>query len=182
MHLTSRTEAEIHDTLEVLFEMVNAAVVDGLDPRQALDEAGFSRAANASKASVERFRRRFDDLVPLMRELPDMEAEAAIGRVNEELTELSSAPQIVDHDGLGPHIHWTPPTATFDEQIVADLLMALAYELCENGTIRIGRCDASGCDDLYYDATRNRSRRFCRNPKCASRTHTADFRARQRAG
>ncbi|MGL4297698.1 MAG: CGNR zinc finger domain-containing protein, partial [Candidatus Neomicrothrix subdominans] len=49
------------------------------------------------------------------------------------------------------------------------------------GTARFGQCDASGCDWLFYDATRNRSRRFCSDPRCASRTHTADHRARRRA-
>jgi len=86
----------------------------------------------------------------------------------------------VAHDGAGPHLHWTPTTATFDQQVVADVLMALAHELCDNGTNRFGRCAASGCDDLFYDGTRNRSRRFCDDPKCASRTHTAQHRARRR--
>ncbi|MEO6571207.1 MAG: CGNR zinc finger domain-containing protein [Ilumatobacteraceae bacterium] len=31
---------------------------------------------------------------------------------------------------------------------------------------------------MFYDATKNRSRRFCSDPRCASRTHTAAHRAR----
>ena len=181
MYLTSRTEAEIQVTLEVVFDLANTFDQDDLDIRRVLVGAGYSRAADASKASIERYERRFGDLVPLIVELPGMTTDVAVARVNEELTELSIAPQIVDHDGMGPHIHWTPPTARFDEQTIADQLMALAYELCENGTIRLGRCAATGCGDLFYDGTRNRSRRFCADPKCASRTHTADHRARKRA-
>ena len=84
------------------------------------------------------------------------------------------------HDGAPLHIHWTPSTATFDDQVIADILMALAQEVCDHGTTRFGRCAATDCDHLYYDATRNGSRRFCSDPRCASRTHTADHRARRR--
>ena len=77
------------------------------------------------------------------------------------------------------------PHRFFDAQGVDELVsisMALAQELCDNGTIRFGRCGAADCDQLFYDGTRNRSRRFCADPRCASRTHTADHRARQRNG
>lgn len=160
--------------------MANALANDSLDARLTLGSAGFTRAAEASGASVQRLSSRLTDLLPLIRDLPDLDTVTAIARVNEELTELPISPSIVDHDHVGPHMHWTPSTATFDDRVMSDLLMALAQELCDNGTIRFGRCDAADCDQLFYDGTRNRSRRFCADPRCASRTHTADHRARQR--
>ena len=73
------------------------------------------------------------------------------------------------------------PRRPFDDQVIADFLMALSQEVCDHGTTRFGVSAATDCDHLFFDATRNGSRRFCADPRCASRTHTADHRARQRA-
>lgn len=181
MHVESVTQSEIRLILEVMFEMVNDALSDDLDARASLTVAGFSRAEQASEASVRRVAERIGSLAGLVGELPDLDVASASARVNEELTELHISPSVVDHGDVGPHIHWTPSTATFDDQVMADVLMALAHELCDSGTIRFGRCGADGCDRLFFDGTRNRSRRFCSDPRCASRTHTADHRARQRS-
>ncbi|CCM65267.1 MULTISPECIES: CGNR zinc finger domain-containing protein [Candidatus Microthrix] len=182
MQLSSVTQSEIRVTLELAFQLANRATDDTLDIRQTLLDDGFSRAATASSASIHRVGRRLAQLTPLLRELHAMTTLDAAARINEELTELPIAPAIVEHDGVPAHIHWTPNTATFDDQVITDIVIALAQEVCEHGTARFGRCDAEGCDDLFYDATRNRSRRFCDDPRCASRTHTADHRARRKAG
>jgi len=71
-------------------------------------------------------------------------------------------------------------TASFDDQVIADMLMAICFDVCEHGTTRFGVCAAADCEHLFYDATRNGSRRFCSDPRCASRTHTAEHRARRR--
>lgn len=181
MHLASPAESEIRITLETMVEVVNAIRNDRLELRRQLDEAGFTRAPKASKASLERLAARIEaSVVPLVEGLPEAAVADATAQVNEELTELPIAPAVVDHSGVGAHLHWTPPTATFDDQVMADLLMSLAYELCDVGTARFGRCGADDCGDLYFDTTRNRSRRFCADPRCASRTHTARHRARRR--
>ena len=179
MHISSSLATETRLTIEVALALVND--LGEIDVRATLLDAGFSRSASASEASVRRLADRLGDLSPLVRSLPDLEVDAAARRVNEELTELPIAPAVVDHDGVGPHLHWTATTARFDDQVVADFLMAFAQELCDNGTDRFGRCAASDCDAVFYDATRNHSKRFCADPRCASRTHTADHRARQAA-
>ena len=181
MEVANTAQSEIRATLDVTFDMANALDAGTLDARTQLLAAGFPRAASASAASIERLGRRLEDLASLLRSLPDLDEADANARVNEELTELPISPSIASHDGVGPHIHWTPSTARFDDQVMSDVIMAIAQELCDNGTIRFGRCDANGCENLFYDGTRNRSRRFCADPRCASRTHTADHRARQRA-
>ncbi len=179
MHL-SGPQSEIRSTLEVAVDMMNAIGHDELDARTVLDAAGFRRASQASAASVGRLSERLRELRPLFADLPGLDVATASERVNEQLTELPITPSIADHGGVGPHLHWTPATATFDDQVISDLLMALAHELCDNGTARFGRCAATDCEQLFYDGTRNRSRRFCADPRCASRTHTADHRARRR--
>lgn len=181
MEIAPTTQSEIQLTIEVAFELANQLADGTLETRRTLDDAGFSRAALASAASIDRVTHRLGDLAPLLSELHRLDTTAASKRINEQLTDLPIAPSISEHDGLPAHIHWTPINATFDDQVISDIVMALAQEVCERGTARFGRCDASGCDWLFYDATRNRSRRFCADPRCASRTHTADHRARQRA-
>ena len=179
MYVASVTDSEHRITLETMVDLVNAHSDDDFDPRAILDDAGFSRAGDASVASLLRLGQRIGALSGFLTSMPALDVSDASARVTEELTELPITPSIVDHGGVGPHIHWTPPTAKFDDQVMADVMMALAQELCDNGTIRFGLCDADGCDHLFYDATRNRSKRFCSDPRCASRTHTADHRRRR---
>ena len=72
----------------------------------------------------------------------------------EELTELTIRPLLSDHDGSELHIHWTPPSATFDDQVMADLLMALANELEQTNRDRQGtEADAEGCRYLSCTTT-----------------------------
>lgn len=185
--------AEIRLVLEAMIELVNRVlVVDGstdgsasdgaLDVREVLSRHRFGRAASASQSSIARLEVALAELAPLVDQLPGADVERAAELVNEQLTELPIAPSVVDHDEVGPHLHWTPNTATFDTQVMADLLMALAQELVDDGTSRFGRCGADDCGRLFYDGTRNRSRRFCADPRCASRTHTAEHRARRSTG
>jgi len=182
MHVASTAQSEIRITLEAFVTLANDLAAGELDARSTLADSGFSRASGASAASIQRLNTRLVSLAELFSQFPDSSTEEAMARVNEELTELPITPSIVAHDGTGPHLHWTPSTATFDDQVIADLVMACAQELVENGTIRFGRCAAAGCERLFYDGTRNRSRRFCDDPRCASKTHTADHRARQAGG
>ena len=185
MHLGSSTQSEIALTIDVAVEMANALTDDELDLRSSLNEAGFSRASSASEASMTRLEVRLAELVPLLEALVDatteVETAAATKRVNEQLTELRVAPAVVSHDGSAPHIHWTPASATFDDQVMTDILMALAQELVDHAAQRFGRCGAVDCAHLFFDQTKNHSRRFCSDGRCASRTHTADHRARRKS-
>jgi len=180
MYVASVTESEHRITIDAMVDLHNALADDpAFDPRGLLSDVGFSRAPDASAASMHRLAQRMTTLAPFLADLPDLDTDEAAALVTEELTELPITPSIVDHGGSGPHIHWTPPTARFDDQVMADVMMALAHEICDNGTIRFGTCAASDCARLFYDATRNRSKKFCSDPRCASRTHTADHRRRQ---
>lgn len=185
MHAESAHDREVELTLEVMTALVNRQrSSDGHDHRPTraiLDDAGFTGASTASAASIERLERRMTSLFSLFDALAEAPAANVVAPVNRELATLPIAPALTDHTGEGLHIHWTRATARFDDQVVADVLMALARELTDHGTDRFGRCGASGCDDLFFDVTRNGARRFCSDPRCASRTHTAEHRARRRA-
>jgi predicted RNA-binding Zn ribbon-like protein len=187
MHVASgHHEAEVRLTLESLTDLVNAVVdadsgrSSGVDVRALLIEHGFTRAPTASQTSVDRVEQRIRALVARVSSLPDTEVAGAVAWVNAELAQIRIEPLLIEHDGAPLHVHWTRAGTGFDDQVMADVLMALAQGLVEHGTERFGRCGAEDCDHLFYDATRNRSRRFCSDARCASRTHTANHRARQR--
>jgi predicted RNA-binding Zn ribbon-like protein len=183
VYVTSAHDTEVRLTLEATVDLVNS-LTDGNadDTRSLLERHGFTRAAKAPAPEVLRVSQRMLALVDHFVSLPDADPVATVTWVNDEIEQLSLAPSVVTHDDAPLHIHWTSSNATFDDQVLADILMALVQELCDHGTKRFGRCAAVDCEHLYYDATRNGSRRFCSDPRCASRTHTALHRARQRSG
>jgi predicted RNA-binding Zn ribbon-like protein len=185
VHAESPHDREIELTLDVMTALVNRQRgPDGHDHRPTraiLDDAGFTGAAAAPQAAIHRLERRMASLFSLFDALAEAETVDVVPAINAELASLPIAPALTDHTGEGLHVHWTRSTARFDDQVVADILMALARELTDHGTARLGRCGATDCDDLFFDVTRNRSRRFCADPRCASRTHTAEHRARRRA-
>lgn len=183
MYVTSGNDTEQLLTLEAMVAFANALSdtdADDVDTRAILTTAGFLRAEIAPQAAIRRTTTRFVDLLPRLQTLPGSDEVTAVTWTNAELTELSISPSLSDHDGNPLHIHWTPASATFDDQVLADILMALANELCDHGTTRFGRCAADDCERLFYDSSRNGSRRFCSDPRCASRTHTADHRKRKK--
>ena len=197
VYVRSGHDTEIRLTLEAMVDLLNALddadqpsggsgdmtpATEGADVRALLHDHAFTRAAGASAAAVERVEARTRVMAPALRRLADGDADDTIEWINRELASIPITPSLTEHDGADLHIHWTPAAATFDDQVVADILMALAQEVCDHGTARFGRCAASDCEHLFFDATRNGSRRFCSEPRCASRTHTADHRARQRTG
>lgn len=187
MYVRSGHHTEVQLTLEAMVDLLNALEVadrhDGTpaEVRRLLDEHDFTRAADASAAAIARVEARARAMAPALRRLADGDADDTIRWINRELAAIQIIPSLTEHDGADLHIHWTPGAATFDDQVIADILMALAQEVCDHGTDRFGRCAASDCEHLFFDTTRNRSRRFCADPRCASRTHTADHRARQRS-
>jgi predicted RNA-binding Zn ribbon-like protein len=183
VYVTSGHDTEIRLTLEAMVDLVNALSDardgDAADVRGVLHDHGFTQAKGASAASIRRVESQMNPLLDTLTALPTADPDPTW--INEKLAERQITPSLTAHDGAGLHIHWTPTSAAFDEQVIADILMALAQEICDHGTQRFGTCAAVDCDHLFYDATRNGSRRFCSNPRCASRTHTADHRARQRS-
>lgn len=182
MYVTSGHDTEIKLTLELAVDFLNGVSDGDLDARALLDDHGFLRAKEAPATAISRVERRMRSLLPNFLSLLGADAGAGdtTAWINLELEQIKITPSLTIHDDSPLHIHWTPATAAFDDQVIADVLMALAQEVCDHGTTRFGICAATDCQHLFYDSTRNRSRRFCADPRCASRTHTADHRARQK--
>lgn len=109
----------------------------------------------------------------------DMRTAAAV--VNGLVAEAGALPQLTDHDGHDWHLHWTPTSARVAQRLAADTGMGLAEVLRDEGAARLRGCEAPGCDAVFVDLSRNRSRRYCDTGNCGNRVHVAAYRARLRS-
>lgn len=106
---------------------------------------------------------------------------AAASTLNVLLAETGAVPQIVAHDGRGPHIHVSPATAPIADRIAAHLAMGLAELLVAGESRRLRTCASPTCREVFLDESRNRSRRYCDSRTCGNRLHVAAYRARKAA-
>lgn len=108
------------------------------------------------------------------------DVDDAIAVLNDLLAATPMSPRISTHGDRGPHLHVEPRGASTVERLRANCLMGLAAVLCDGGRLRLGTCDAAGCDRVWVDTSRNARKRFC-SSTCATRTHVAAHRARSRS-
>jgi predicted RNA-binding Zn ribbon-like protein len=105
--------------------------------------------------------------------------DEAIGMLNALLAQTGAVPQIVAHDGRGPHIHVSRPAAPLADRIAAHLAMGLAELVVAGESERMRSCAAPPCRNVFVDLSRNRSRRYCDSRTCGNRLHVAAYRARR---
>lgn len=110
---------------------------------------------------------------------PDDETRDAL--INAMLAGAAVTPRLVEHDGLGMHLHYFPPYAPVAEHLTADCAMALAFLIAVGEGVRLRVCAAPDCSRVMVDFTRNRSRAYCDSRTCGNRANVAAFRARRRA-
>jgi len=104
---------------------------------------------------------------------------AAIEMLNALLAQTGAIPQIVAHDGRGPHIHVSRPAAPIADRIAAHLAIGLAELVVAGESERVRSCAAPPCRNVFVDLSRNRSRRYCDSRTCGNRLHVAAYRARR---
>ena len=107
--------------------------------------------------------------------------DAAVEMLNKLLADTGAVPQIVAHDGRGPHIHVSRPAAPLSDRIAAHLAMGLAELVVAGESQRVRNCASPSCQDVFVDLSRNRSRRYCDGRTCGNRLHVAAYRARRSA-
>jgi predicted RNA-binding Zn ribbon-like protein len=103
----------------------------------------------------------------------------AITVLNALLAETGAVPQIVAHDGRGPHIHVSRAGAPLADRIAAHSAMGLAELIVAGASGRIRSCASPACDAVFVDLSRNQSRRYCDSRTCGNRTHVAAYRSRR---
>ena len=87
-------------------------------------------------------------------------------------------PQLRRHDGLDWHIHAVPLDAPLERRVAVETAMAMIDLIRADELSRLSICADARCDDLLFDLSRNRSRRFC-STTCANRNAVAAYRARR---
>jgi hypothetical protein len=105
----------------------------------------------------------------------------AVWLVNALLAETGAIPQIVAHDGRGPHIHVSRATAPMADRIAGHLAMGLAELLVAGESGRLRTCASPACREVFLEESRNRSRRYRDSRTCGNRLHVAAYRARKAA-
>ncbi len=93
---------------------------------------------------------------------------------------------LVRHSAVA-NLHGEPPILAFhqpDASLVdawaADAGTALAMVIGVGQGVRLRSCEADGCALVFFDVTRNTSRRFC-GLSCQNRAKASAYRARRRA-
>lgn len=177
-----------HDSalaLEELAVLVNADDRDVLADRRSLtdflDERGISgtRAGDDRElAAMRRLRKALHDLFVLVE---DGHRGEVIDAINELVADAGAVPRLVEHDGIPPHLHYTPSDAPLHQRLGAEIAVALAIVVRDSGLERLRICASPDCNDILVDLSKNRSRRYC-STQCANRQHVAAYRQRQAAG
>jgi predicted RNA-binding Zn ribbon-like protein len=107
--------------------------------------------------------------------------KAAINELNTLLSEAGASPQIVAHDGRGPHLHVSRPASPLADRMTAHFAMGLAWLAVAGEATRLRTCASPTCRNVFVDFSRNRSRRYCDGRTCGNRLHVAAYRARKSA-
>jgi predicted RNA-binding Zn ribbon-like protein len=105
--------------------------------------------------------------------------QSAIAQVNGLLAQTGAIPQVLAHDGRGPHLHVSRSTAPLADRMAAHFAMGLAWLVIAGEARRLHTCESPSCRDVFVDLSRNRSRRYCDSRTCGNRLHVAAYRARR---
>lgn len=103
----------------------------------------------------------------------------SVDHLNEMLREFQALPQLTDHDGTW-HWHHAHPGAALARRVATTCVVALLTVIADDGAARLRGCEAAGCGNVFVDASRPGSRRYCDTRSCGNKTHVHAYRARRR--
>jgi predicted RNA-binding Zn ribbon-like protein len=137
------------------------------------------RGTPADLPTAREYRARLDAIVS---SCEARDEDGAVAQINALLSQTGASPQIVAHDGRGPHLHVSRPAAPLADRMAAHFAMGLAWLVVAGEARRIRSCESPTCRDVFVDLSRNRSRRYCDSRTCGNRLHVAAYRARKQEG
>ncbi|MGH3442108.1 MAG: CGNR zinc finger domain-containing protein [Nitriliruptorales bacterium] len=172
-----------HESVGAAVDLVNSlGSISGRDKldspdaaRRFLSEHGLPAPADLDERDVDELRA-LRERTRVVFEAGDAQSRAQL--LNELLADALATPQLTDHDGHW-HVHYAPADSSPATVVAAAAAMGLATVIAEAGHQRLGLCAADDCADVFIDASKNRSRRYC-GDSCSSRTNVAAYRARQK--
>lgn len=101
------------------------------------------------------------------------------GASGERVTELAAAYPARLEASAEPH--WVPVRDDVEHRLAVDLLAALHTAGADGRLERLRLCQRPDCGWCYYDASKNRSARWCSADPCGDVMKTRAFRERARA-
>ncbi|MGN9836742.1 CGNR zinc finger domain-containing protein [Nonomuraea sp. H19] len=104
----------------------------------------------------------------------------AAAQLNELLVRHKAVPNLHGHPGRSPVLAFHQADASLVDAWAADMGTALAMVIGVGQSVRLGTCQAGKCSLVFFDTTRNASRRFC-DLSCQNRAKASAYRARRRA-
>lgn len=189
-----RLDSHTLGVLEVGIALVNVAVpgerrgrpyppaADGAELRERLDSvvsATFGYHLPPEDAPV--LARAAEQLRQAFGAVADNNMDAAATQINAMITEYGARPTLIRRGSQPWHLHFHAPDAAPGAGIAAACTVGVAYVLGSEHADRIGVCSADNCDRVYFDTSRNGTKRFC-STACQNRSKTAAFRARRASG
>jgi predicted RNA-binding Zn ribbon-like protein len=105
------------------------------------------------------------------------EAEA-VRRLNALMVRCPIQPELVSHDDQRWHVHLADGGSAAD-RYAAGAVIGLALMVSQFGFSRLGVCSIASCQQVFMDASPNRSRRYC-TEHCTPRANVTTIRAQVR--
>jgi predicted RNA-binding Zn ribbon-like protein len=127
------------------------------------DRPGFQALARSLRLVFQDFERR--------------DVNGAASRLNELLSRSPAHPHLAKERGRW-RLHHHPMDIALLPMCTAICAEALARMLGAGHADRFGTCQAPGCDRVFFDVSKNGSRRFC-STTCQNRVKAAAFRLRR---
>ncbi|MFG3699413.1 CGNR zinc finger domain-containing protein [Micromonospora sp. NPDC047620] len=108
-------------------------------------------------------------------------ADERCAAINALLVEGTAGAFLTTHDGLRPHLHFTPEDDDVVGRVRAVTAGGLAIFAVEAEGRRLGVCARSTCVTVFVDTSRNGRRDYC-STRCGNHDAVHRHRTRHRAG
>ncbi len=143
--------------------------------RLALESCGLS--VRVSDAQARELAHVAAQLRPIFEALAAGAVDTAAELINARLQDYRAHPRLDRHNGQPWHLHFHTSSAGLADAWGASTATGLAVVVGTNQQHRLGACDAPVCERVYFDLTRNGSRRFC-SIGCQNRVKATAYRNR----
>jgi predicted RNA-binding Zn ribbon-like protein len=140
-----------------------------------LDDQEFTGSRSGSSGELDAVR----SLRPRLRAIWTSDRDTAVTEINALLREGSALPQLRRHDGFDWHIHATESEAPVVTRLQVEAAMAFVDVIRADEWQRMRVCEASDCDAVLIDLSRNRSKRYCDVGNCGNRMNVNAYRERK---
>ena len=119
------------------------------------------------------------EIRPRLRQLWEVDRDAAVPLVNGMLRDGRALPRLVIHDGFDWHIHATSDDAPLATRVLVEAAMAFVDVIRADEYDRVRICAADDCDGVYVDYSKNGSKRYCDTGNCGNRMNVNAYRRRK---